>query len=308
MGWRRRGGLLVSPKLFFWIAKHPQEYLIDFNPSQSFLNLIKQAGVDVYTFIERTFLGKERHWNFKYVHDNVALMKIYSHDYWWKKIAKSSRWAVRKAVRKGVTIRIEKPTEQLALEIWKIYNETPIRQGRGFPHYGESYESVLKGILRNGCLSVKTDRTLLGAYYKGRLIGFMIIDARGNVGVITQFLSYIAHRDKAPNNALISEAVKVCEEKGIRYLIYARMGNHPSLDLFKYRNGFRRFILPRYYIPITWRGSLALKIGIYRDLVDAIPQGLKYPLIPVVNALDRFKTRCRLLLRPTPWTATLNGT
>ena len=32
--------------------------------------------------------------------------------------------------------------------VWRIYNESPIRQNRGFPHYGESMEMVaasLKG-------------------------------------------------------------------------------------------------------------------------------------------------------------------
>jgi hypothetical protein len=47
---------------------------------------------------------------------------------------------VRKAEKDGVKVSVIPQSEMLAKGIWEIYNETPIRQGRAFPHYGESLE------------------------------------------------------------------------------------------------------------------------------------------------------------------------
>ena len=43
---------------------------------------------------------------------------------------------VRKAEKSGIKTEVVEPNEKLAEGIWKIYNETPIRQERAFPHYG----------------------------------------------------------------------------------------------------------------------------------------------------------------------------
>ena len=91
-----------------------------------------------------------------------------------------------------------------------------------------------------------------------------------------QILSMIRHRDKAPTNALIAQAVRSCAERGIPVLVYANFayGNkeRDSLSDFKQHNGFQRIDVPRYYVPLTLAGRAALRLGLHRDGVDQIPE------------------------------------
>ena len=52
--------------------------------------------------------------------------------------------------------------------IWEIYNETPVRQGREFPHYGKDLETVHREE------ATFLDRSVfIGAFLQERLIGFV---------------------------------------------------------------------------------------------------------------------------------------
>jgi hypothetical protein len=86
----------------------------------------------------------------------------------------------------------------------------------------------------------------------------------------------IRHRDKAPTNALIAQAVRSCAERGIRYLCYGHFSygrkERDSLSDFKESNGFQKIELPRYYVPLTMRGRIALRLGLHRDLIDWVPE------------------------------------
>ena len=95
-------------------------------------------------------------------------------------------------------------------------------------------------------LPILTSSTFIGAFYGEELIGFikMVADEAGVQAGLMNILSKLQHRDKAPTNALIAQAVKSCapsEESA--YLVYANFayGNkqHDSLREFKERNGFR---------------------------------------------------------------------
>ncbi|MDH5788492.1 MAG: hypothetical protein OEZ40_09410, partial [Candidatus Bathyarchaeota archaeon] len=104
--------------------------------------------------------------------------------------------------------------------------------------------------------------------------------------------------DKAVNNALIAKAVEFCATKQIHWLMYGRMGNHPSLDNFKQNNGFKQFQLTRYYVPLTRKGKIAAKLRLHREVKDVLPQSVKYPLIPFYNWISRSKMKFRLRLNP----------
>ncbi len=86
----------------------------------------------------------------------------------------------------------------------------------------------------------------------------------------------IQHKEKAPTNALIAEGVRTCAELGVPYLVYEnfnygrKVGD--SLTHFKEVNGFQRVDLPRYYVPITEIGRIALRFGLHRRLIDRIPE------------------------------------
>ncbi|MFZ1039283.1 MAG: hypothetical protein WAN53_05300, partial [Candidatus Bathyarchaeia archaeon] len=53
------------------------------------------------------------------------------------------------------------------------------------------------------------------------------------------------------------------------------------------------FQLARYYIPLTKKGKIATRLGLHREMKDALPQSIKYQLIPVYNWISRTKTRIK---------------
>jgi hypothetical protein len=88
-------------------------------------------------------------------------------------------------------------------------------------------------------------------------------------------LSLIKHRDKAPTNALLAEAVRACAERKIPYLVYSNFANQgrerDSLNDFKRNNGFEQINLPRYYVPLTSIGWLAWRLRLHHRWVDRLP-------------------------------------
>jgi hypothetical protein len=122
--------------------------------------------------------------------------------------------------------------------------------------------------------------TFIGAFYEDALIGFakLTVDETRTQAGLMHIVSMIQHRDKVPTNALIAQAVKVCAEQQIRYLVYSNFAygkkQRDSLSDFKERNGFQRINIPRYYVPLTAAGSLAFRMGMHHKLIDRLPEPL----------------------------------
>jgi len=282
--------ITVRRKLFVRIARHSEtkEYERDFFPNEEFTRKLSERGVDLFTFLERSWCSRipkpPRTW--QKIEDNVALMEVTTYPAWLEQIGKKTRNMIRKADKSGIRIEITEPSEALAEGIWKIYNETPIRQGRAFPHYGQSLESVRE-------LVASTKGTFIAAYLQNELVGFIQLVHGDRITIISQILALQKHSDKAVNNDLIAKTVNFCASKGCRWLMYARMGNHPSLDNFKLNNGFRRFEISRYYVPVTQKGHAAMRMGLHKDTKDILPERIKYLLIPVYNWVSRVKIRLK---------------
>jgi hypothetical protein len=284
--------IAVRKKLFFKVASDTREYARDVIPTDDFIEKLGERGIDIFTFIERkwrnTISNPPHFW--LGTEDNIALLQVTTFDEWWKNIGKKTRNMVRKAEKSGVKTEVIEPSEELAEGIWKIYNETPIRQERAFPHYGVSAQTVTRSV------SSAQNCTFIGAFFQDELAGFIQLVHGDKIAVISQILSLQKHSDKAANNTLIAKAVEVCVAKHFEWLMYGRMGNHPSLDKFKQNNGFSRFHVTRYYVPITKKGRIAAKLGLHREIKDVLPQTVKYPLIPLYNWISRNKMRIRLRL------------
>jgi hypothetical protein len=81
--------------------------------------------------------------------------------------------------------------------------------------------------------------------------------------------------------------VKSCAERGISYLVYENFTygrkKADSLSQFKEVNGFRQMDLPRYFIPTSAMGSLALQLGLHHRLLDYIPE-------PLLTKVREFRT------------------
>jgi hypothetical protein len=198
---------------------------------------------------------------------------------------------IRKAEKNGVRTEVVKPNQKLAEDIWKIYNETPIRQERGFPHYGIDLQIVTKIVFS------QQDCTYIGAYLQDELAGFIQLVYGDKIVIISQILSLQKYLDKAVNNALVAKAIEYCASRNILWVMYGRMGTHPTLDSFKQNNGFHQELLTRYYIPLTRKGKIVIKLGLHKEIKDSLPQSMKYPLIPLYNWISRTKTKMKLYSR-----------
>jgi hypothetical protein len=231
--------------------------------------------VDLFTFLQRLPDSSPK-FNYPMVMDNLAAIPVSTFDNWWtKQISSEARNSARQAVKKGVEIREVFFGDDLVKGISEIYNETPVRQGRRFPHYGQSLESVHRAEA-----TFLDSSFFIGAYLNEKLIGFVKVtaDETRTQANLMNILSLIEHRDKAPTNALIAHAVKICAERGISYLVYQSFtyGNKQQDGIMKFKqvNGFQKMDIPRYYVPLTAFGRVAYKLGLHRRMIDRLPESL----------------------------------
>jgi hypothetical protein len=244
---------------------------------QELLTRIRHCGprIDLFTFIQRVS-DTTPLYSYPMELDNLAVLPISTFEHWWEKqIGFKARNKAKQAQKKGVTLREVSFDESLVEGIWQIYNESPIRQGRRFPHYGKTV-----GTVHREASTFPDSSVFIGAFLGDRMIGFtkLVIDETKTQAGLMHIVSLLSQRDKAPTNALVAEAVRACAKRNISYLSYSNFAygkkQHDSLSDFKERNGFQRVDLPRYYVPLTPVGSLALRLGLHHKMADRIPEPL----------------------------------
>lgn len=229
------------------------------------LRALKGRTPDLFTFWQRMPDVEPKH---PYYHEweEIAVLPVTTHESWWKTQIKSrTRNLIRKSEKDGLVVRETAFDDDFVRGMTEIFNEAPIRQGRRFWHYGKDFKTVKSQFSR----FVHREH-MIGAYYQDKLVGFIMLGNAGRYGVTQQIISSIAHRDKSPNNALISKAVAICAERGLKYLIYLHW-SEDSLSEFKRRCGFEPTKVPRYYVPLTWKGELALKCGAHHGWKGMLP-------------------------------------
>jgi hypothetical protein len=234
-----------------------------------------KARIDLFTFMQRP-PETEPKYRFSSELDNLAVLPVSTFESWWtEQIGFKARNKAKQAEKKGVVIREVPFDDALTEGIHAIYNECEVRQGKPFAHYGKDLATVRR---ESGTF---LDRSIfIGAFVDGGLIGFVKLlcdETRTQAGLL-HIVSMISQRDKAPTNGLLAHAVRICADRGIRYLVYSRYsdGNkeRDSLMDFKERNGFKRVDLPRYYVPLTALGKVALHLGLHKRLTDHVPEAL----------------------------------
>ena len=244
---------------------------------QPLLEALKQSGVraDLFTFVQRL---PETAPKYKYPMewDNFAAVPVSTFENWWtKQIGFKARNKAKQAEKKGVVVREVPFSDELVHGIWEIYNECPIRQGRRFPHYGKSLQTV-----RMEEATYLDSSVFIGAFLGEKLIGFvkLVSDETGAQAGLMNIVSLIQQRDKAPTNALVAHAVRACAARGISYLVYSNFSYgkklRDSLSDFKERNAFQRIEVPRYYVPLTPLGRVAFRLGLHRRFIERIPESL----------------------------------
>ncbi len=284
-------GTVVYKRGFAKVAKRAEqmEYTRDSPLTPRFFEKLAERNVDIYTFVERKWCSKlavpSKDWVKS--EDNVALLKVIPYDEWLSAVGKKTRNMIRKAEKSDIKVEMVQPTDALAEGICKIYNETPVRQGRAFSHYGVQVEDVKRQV------AAYKDDIFISATFEGELVGFIQLVRGDRIVVMSQILSLQKYWDKAVNNALVAKAVEICAGLKEPWLMYGRMGNHPSLDAFKESNGFEKCTLSRYYVALTGKGRFATKLGLHQPTKEALPNFLRGPLVPVFNLASRVKVRFR---------------
>lgn len=241
-------------------------------------NIIRQLmqdnkGIDIFTFSQK-LPDIEPRYSYFMQPDNVAAISITSYDEWWMKLPQATRKNVRRSAKRGVVIRQAEFNDEFVHGIVKIYNETPTRQGRAFWHYGKDFESAKQA---NSSYLTKCD--FFGAYLGDELIGFIKVVYTGCEARIMQIIAMLKHQDKRPMNALLEKAVEKAIGKGMKYFIYGKYiyGNRVNTPIieFKNRSGFEKIDIPKYYVPLSAKGNLALKLQLHNGIIDLIPGQVK---------------------------------
>lgn len=249
--------------------------------------------VDIFTFIQKVSETTPKY-GYPMEWDNLAVLPVSTFDHWWsQQIGFKARNKAKQAEKKGAVIREVPFSDSLVRGIWEIYNETPIRGGRKFPHFGKDLETVHREEA-----TYLDESVFIGAFVNEKLIGFikLIYSAAGSQAGLLNIVSLIEHRDKAPTNALMAHAVKICAERKIPFLVYSNFAygkrTRDSLSDFKERNAFQRVNLPRYYVPLTPIGHVALRLGIHKRISEQIPEWM-------IVKLRHFRKMCYGRMFPT---------
>lgn len=219
----------------------------------------------VFTFFQRP-PHSEPKFNYFMESYSIAVIKLTSYENWWNKdIRKYARQAVKRSQKYGVEVRKAEFNDELIYGISNIFNESPIRLGKKFPHFKKSVDRVRREV---GTFLEKS--IFLGAYCKNELVGYVKIVFEDEFADILNLLSKISHREKCITNALLAKTIEVCCERKIGYIAYGDFDSS-SLSDFKRHNGFVRMDLPRYYVPLNYIGEIAIKLRLHRRLSQIMP-------------------------------------
>jgi hypothetical protein len=253
------------------------------NPEQ-FISALKKGEVkaDVLTFSQRPPDVTPKH-KFHFEVDNIAAVQVTTFEDWWeKRLPQESRKNVRRGAKRGVETKVVSFDDELMRGVEKLCNESPIRQGKPYWHYGKDLET-----LKREHATYLERSEFIGAYFEGELIGSIKMIYVDRMAMLIHILAMNTHHDKRPMNMLIAKAMEVCAQKGVGYFVYGKYlyGNKKdTLVEFKRRNGFEQVNFPRYYIPLTLKGRLHVGLRLYRGLTGLLPA-------PVIGLLLRIRDR-----------------
>jgi hypothetical protein len=240
---------------------------------------------DLFTFSQKLPATSPKY-DYPLEWDSVAAVHVTSFKDWWERLPQETRKNVRRSQKRGVVVQAKKLDDALIQDLYILNNESAVRQGKVFTHFGKTLEQVARDQVDY------LDRSdYICAYFENELVGVLKLVYRGDVASILTFVPKTSHSDKRPANALIAKAVELCDKKKITYLTYGmyNYGNKRNTPLreFKIRNGFSEVLVPRYYIPLTAKGTIALKLKLHRGFIGLLPHSV---ITVLVNARAKLYT------------------
>src|SRR5262245_20043568 len=97
---------------------------------------------DMFTFWQRV-PDVEPKYQYYREGEELAVMPVKSYDDWWKNGIKSrTRGLIRKAEKDGIVVRRTAYDDDFVRGMTTIFNESPVRQGRPFWHYGKDFNTI----------------------------------------------------------------------------------------------------------------------------------------------------------------------
>jgi hypothetical protein len=242
---------------------------------------------DLFSFMQPV-VDQQPHHPFHYEFEELAVLRITTYKDWWKNgIRTHTRNHIKKALKRGVEVRQIPFDDNLVRAVKTIFDECPLRQGKPFWHYRKDHETI-----RAELATFLDQSYFLGAFWEGKMIGYIKMTSANGAASMMQIISMIAHRDKAPSNALLTKAIELCAEKGISHLHYG-LWCSGGFGTFKENHGFQPYQVPRYFVPLTAKGQLTLRLGLHRRLVDRLPPKWRDPLVEWRNAWNSFRYKQR---------------
>ena len=211
----------------------------------------KTLKADIFSFVQKIPATNPKY-SYPMEWESVAAVHLVSFQEWWESLPQESRKNTRRSQKRGVEVRTSDFNDELIEGIRGVNNDSPQRQGMRNAYFGKSAEETRKlyGEFVGRC-------DFICAWFGNELIGFLHLVYRGDVASILNLTSKPTHFDKRPANALMTEAMKICEARGISYVSYGlyNYGNKQDSPLreFKIRSGFKEILVPRYYVPLTGR-------------------------------------------------------
>jgi hypothetical protein len=252
---------------FLRTARLKKEWQEDVNDPEIVVRTLKAAParIDLLKFWQRV---PETEAKYDYYKEwrQIAAIPIRDFKHWWdKQISPKARNKIRKAQKLGVTIEQIELNDDFVRGVMGIFNESPVRRGKPFWHYGKDFPTVKNE------LSADLERSVfVAARYEKELIGFIKFLITDRYAMTSLILDKTSHRDKSPMNGMIAKVVEICAKRGIPYFTYTvwRRGEHGK---FQESNGFEKIPVPEYYVPLTLKGEIALRLGMHKGVRGALP-------------------------------------
>jgi hypothetical protein len=281
-GWIQTASIYDEPLAEGELVRDPKTFVAE----------LKKSGLkaDVLTFFQRPpDLTPKYDYHIEW--DNYAAVPISTYEDWWeKRLPQEARKNTRRSAKRGVIVKTVPYDDELVRGIHKLCNETPVRQGRPFWHYGKDFETVKR---EHGTYLERSE--FIGAYFQDELIGFIKMVYVDRVAFILHILAFNSHYDKRPMNAMLAKCVEVCVQKGLGFFVYDKYvyGNKKDSSLveFKRRNGFAQIDFPRYYIPLTLKGRIYVALRLYRGVVGLLPAPLLKLALNIRDRLNQKKEK-----------------
>ncbi len=217
---------------------------------------------DLFTFSQK-LPATEPKYPYAFEWDSIAAARANSFKDWWDGLPQETRKNVRRSEKRGVVVEVKKLDSALVQDLFELNNESSLRQGKAFTHYGKTLEQVARDQVDY------LDRSdYICTYFGKELIGVLKLVYRGDVASILTFL---------PTYGMYNYGNK----------------QHTPLREFKIRNGFGEALVPRFYIPLTAKGAVSLRLRLHRGFLGILPHNVITLLVRLRTEVNNFTlSRC----------------